>query len=52
MWVWIGSKLIIGLVVTAAGTLAGCYANVLWLNTVALVLTAVIIVLIKMGYNL
>lgn len=39
-------KLILGLAIIAAGTLAGYYINVLWLNTVTLVAVAVARVMI------
>ena len=42
----IGLKLILGLAIIAAGTLASYYINVLWLNTVTLVAVAVARVMI------
>lgn len=40
----IGLKLILGLAIIAAGTLASYYANVLWLNNVTLAVVAVLAV--------
>ena len=38
----IGLKLILGLAIIAAGTLASCYVDALWLNNIALAVVVVI----------